>query len=112
MSISPDPRLDRAGPLASQVALDQHSLDAVRRGESGQGTAQLDVTEITYASESLVAQEVVDSGEDVLNVGAWDGVAEGERLLAGDAGLQAQLGGLDLSQAADQAADLILGVFA
>ena len=110
MSISPDPRLDRAGPLASPSSLDQ--LDTLRRGEQGQGAPQLDVAEVTYASEALVAQDIVDSGEDVLNAGAWDDVADGERLLSGDTGLEAQLGRLDLSQAADQAADLILEAFA
>lgn len=109
-SISPDPRLDRAGALASQVSLDQLSVESLRRGE--QGAPQLDVAEVTYASESLVAQEIVDSGEHVLNAGAWDGVAEGQRLLSGDTGVEAQLGTLELSQAADQATELILGAFA
>jgi hypothetical protein len=110
-SISPDPRVDRASPLASQT-LDPHSLDGLRRGEQGQGAAQLDVAEVSYASEALVAQDLVDSGEDVLNAGAWDDVPEGERHLSGDGSVQAQLGSLDLSQAADRAADLILEPFA
>jgi hypothetical protein len=115
-SISPDPRLDRAGPLASQAALDQQQsldrLDDLRRGEQGQGASPLDVAEAGYASEALVTQEQVDSGEDVLNAGAWDDVPEGARYLAGDGSVQAQLGSLDLSQAADRAADLILEPFA
>jgi hypothetical protein len=111
-SISPDPRLDRAGPMASQVSLDQVSTDALRRGEHGQGAPQLEAAEVAYASEALVAQNVVDSGESVLNARAWDGVADGERLLSGDTEFEAQLGTLELSQAADQAADAILGAFA
>jgi hypothetical protein len=116
-SISPDPRLDRAGPMASQVSLealplDARSADALRRGEQGQGAPQLEAAEVAYASDALVAQDLVDSGENVLNARAWDGIADGDRLLSGDTEFEAQLGTLELSQAADQAADAILGAFA
>jgi len=111
-SINPDPRLDRAGPLASQVALDQRSIDELHRGEQGHAAPQADLAEAAYASDSLVAQDTVDSGENMLNAGAWDGIADGERLLSGDSRLEAQLGTLELSRAADQAADIILDAFA
>ncbi|PBJ84384.1 hypothetical protein CMZ84_08190 [Lysobacteraceae bacterium NML93-0399] len=55
---------------------------------------------------------VVDPGETVLNVAAWDGVAAGHRQLPGDAGFEARLAAVDLSQAADLGADAILDALA
>ncbi|WP_143703910.1 MULTISPECIES: hypothetical protein [Luteimonas] len=91
--------LDRLG---SQV-----SLDDLRR-QSG-----LD-SDVAVAGDGGDAPRgpQADAGEDVLNVAAWDGVSSGQRLLAGDAGFEARLGQLDLSLAADQAADAILEALA
>lgn len=49
-----------------------------------------------------------DPGEDVLNVAAWDGVAAGDRRLAGDPVFEARLSAADLSQAVDLGTDAIL----
>lgn len=49
-----------------------------------------------------------DPGEDVLNVAAWDGIAAGNRQLAGDFAFEARLSAVDLSQAVDLGTDAIL----
>lgn len=53
------------------------------------------------------ASPQVDAGERMLAAAAWDGQAS--RMLSGDLALEAELGGLDLAQAADRAADAVLG---
>lgn len=92
--------LDRLG---SEV-----SLDDLRRQTGLEVDAPIDAVDAGDATRGPQA----DAGEDVLNVAAWEGVSAGQRLVAGDAALEARLGQLDLSLAADHAADAILDVFA
>jgi hypothetical protein len=103
---SPDPRLTRAGlePLNGQV-----SLDELRSREQGAGAqAGLEQLQGTASASPYDARANTDLGEDVLNATAWDGVADGQRLLGGDSGFESRLGAMDLSTAADSAADAIL----
>ncbi len=107
---SPDPRLNRAGleSLGGQV-----SLDELHRREQGPGAQGLEQLRDSGASSPAGAgRTAADLGEDVLNASAWDGVAQGQRMLAGDRGLESQLGAMSLSSAADSAADAILATIA
>lgn len=103
-SIGPDPRLNATGldRLGTQV-----SLDDLRRQQGAQDGVQDSAAAIAPEAQGAAT----DSGEDVLNAAAWDDVAPGDRLLAGDLGLEGQLGALDLAQAADYAADAVLDAF-
>lgn len=102
---SPDPNLNRAGleSLTGQV-----SLDELRRRD--QGTGPRGPEQLRGPEPSQPARDVpaTDPGEAVLNAAAWDGVPEGQRRLAGDLGFESRLGAMDLSPAADSAADAIL----
>lgn len=106
---SPDPHLNRAGleSLNGQV-----SLDELRRRDQGTGTQGPE--QLRGPEPSLPPRDVpaTDPGEDMLNATAWDGVPDGQRLLAGDLGFESQLGTMELSSAADSAADAIMGALA
>lgn len=102
---SSDPHLTRAGldRLDGQV-----SLDELRGREQGAGTGQLGGLEQLRGTSPDVRAASADAGEDVLNAAAWDGVPAGLRMLEGDHGFEARLGAMELSSAADSAADAIL----
>lgn len=106
-SINHDPRLDRAGlqPLDAQV-----TLDDLRRGEQGLRTPDAQGPEHAPTRPSA-GEATLDPGETILNAAAWDGVPAGDRMLEGNLGFEAQLGALDLSLAADLAADVIADAF-
>jgi len=99
---SSDPHLNRAGlaRLDGQV-----SLDGLHGREQGQSPGLEQLRDATPATE---ARPATDAGEDVLNAAAWEGIPAGQRMLAGDPGFEAQLGAMELSGAADSAADAIL----
>lgn len=85
----------------------QGSIDALRGRD--QGLADLVFDPQVGGGQDQASLSQTDAGEDVLNASAWDDVANGDRLLSGDPGLEASLGQMDLSQAADSAADAVLG---
>jgi len=104
---SSDPRLTRTGleSLNGQV-----SLDELQRRDQGPdardgGLEQLRGTVPASPRDLLPA---TDAGEDVLNASAWEGIPAGDRMLAGDRDFESRLGAMDLSSAADSAADAIL----
>ncbi len=105
MSIT-DPRLDRStlDPLGGRVGLD----DLRRGNEDRQPQSALLEAEALRLPDVAPAAPVRDPGEGVLAAPAWDGVAVGGRLLAGDSGLVSRLSALPLSDAADHAADAVL----
>ncbi len=103
-TIHSDARLDRAS-LTTQVGLDD-----LRRGEQGLRTPEAQAPDHVPAASSP-AERTLDSGEAALNVDAWGDVPAGDRMLAGDQGFESQLGALDLSLAADLAADVIADSF-
>ncbi len=100
---SSDPHLNQAGlaRLDGQV-----SLEELRGRDPGQAAGLEQLHGTAPAPEARGA--TTDAGEDVLNAPAWDGIPAGQRLLAGDQGFEARLGAMDLSGAADSAADAIL----
>ncbi len=102
---SHDPRLNQAGldRLGGQV-----SLDELRHREQGTGAQQAGLEQLRGTAPAPEARTSTDAGEDVLNAAAWTDVPAGQRLLAGDLGFEARLGGMDLSAAADDGADAIL----
>ncbi|HVI59422.1 MAG TPA: hypothetical protein VM619_11225 [Luteimonas sp.] len=104
-SSSHDPRLNQAGldRLGGQA-----SLDELRHRDQGAGTQQAGLEQLRGTAPAADARSGTDAGEDVLNAAAWDGVPAGQRMLAGDLGFEGRLGSLDLSAAADGAADAIL----
>jgi hypothetical protein len=104
---SSDPRLTRTGLESLNGQL---SLDELRGREQGPGAPDAGVEQLrgTTPESPRDLQPTTDAGEDVLNAAAWEGVPDGQRLLAGDRGLESQLGAMDLSSAADSAADAIL----
>ncbi|MFC3716093.1 hypothetical protein ACFONC_08010 [Luteimonas soli] len=103
---SSDPHLNRAGldRLDGQVSLEE--LRGRDQGTGARESTGLELRGTAPASEARA--NGTDSGEDVLNAAAWDGVPAGMRMLAGDHGFEAQLGAMELSGAADSAADAIL----
>jgi len=105
-SIAPDPSLNRTGldSLAGSV-----SLDDLRR-QQGLEAPQTETAE--PATASVDTASTVDAGETLLNAPAWDGVAPGDRLLAGDMAFENGLGALDLGAAADQGVDAVIAAFA
>ncbi|TKR29263.1 hypothetical protein FCE95_13945 [Luteimonas gilva] len=105
-SIAPDPSLNRTGldSLAGSV-----SLDDLRR-QQGLEAPQTETAE--PAAASVDTASTVDAGETLLNAPAWDGVAPGDRLLAGDMAFENGLGALDLGAAADQGVDAVIAAFA
>lgn len=102
---SSNPHLNQAGlaRLDGQV-----SLEELRGRDQGAGAREAGLEQLRDTAPAPTAQPTTDAGEDVLNANAWDGVAAGQRLLAGDHGFEARLGAMDLSAAADSAADAIL----
>lgn len=107
-TINHDVRLDRASldSLGGQVALDD-----LRRGDQGLRSPETQAPDQVPAGSSSFADVSLDPGEAVLNAAAWDGVPAGDRMLAGNQGFESQLGALDLSMAADLAADVIADAF-
>lgn len=104
-TIRPDTNITRTADLES---LDSRaSLDALRQRDDGLGAADGGM-ELRALDSGFDQAPVVDSGESVLNASAWDGVADGQRLLSGDLGFEARLGGMELSMAADGGADAVL----
>lgn len=102
---SPDPRLNRTG----LDRLDgQASLDELRRRDQGPGAQPAPAVEALRSEAPAAPRPGADAGEGVLNAAAWDGVAGGQRMLPGDLGFEARLGAMELSGAADAAADAIL----
>src|SRR3546814_14694874 len=76
---SSDPHLNRAGldRLDGQVSLEE------RRGrDQGTGTRESTGLELRGTAPAADARPSADSGEDVLNASAWDGVPAGMRMLA------------------------------
>jgi hypothetical protein len=108
-SITPDPSLNRAGldSLGGQVSLED------LRHRQGLDTPQAEA-EVVDLGQSPTADGAADTdaGEAVLNASAWDGVAEGARLLSGDMAFENGLGALDLGSAADQGVDAVITAFA
>lgn len=102
---SSDPHLNRAGldRLDGQV-----SLEELRGRDQGTGTRESTGLELRGTAPAADVRPSADSGEDVLNAAAWEGVPAGMRMLAGDPGFEARLGAMELSGAADSAADAIL----
>ena len=103
-TIHSDVRHDRSS-LTTQVGLDD-----LRRGEQGLLTPETQALDHAPAVSSP-AEPAFDSGEVVLNADAWGDVPAGDRMLAGNRGFESQLGALDLSLAADLAADVVADAF-
>jgi len=99
---SSDPHLNRAGlaRLDGQV-----SLEGLHGRDQGQAAGLEQLRDTAPAAQALAT---TDAGEDVLNASAWEDVPAGQRMLAGDPGFEAELGAMELSGAADSAADAIL----
>ena len=102
-SIGPDTRLN----LSGLDRIGGQPLDDLRRQQDAGFEAAVG---IDTADGARGAQ--TDSGEDILNASAWDATGPAERMLAGDLGFEAQLGSMDLAQAADHAADAVLDALA
>ena len=105
-SIGPDTRFNLTGldRLGGQALDDLRRQSGPARDEGAQGLQ----AELADAGRL----PATDAGEDVLMAAAWSGIGEGARLLAGDPGFEAELGSMPLSDAADRAADAILGALA
>lgn len=101
-SIGPDTRLN----LSGLDRIGGQPLDDLRRQQG----ADLEATAGALATADDARGSETDAGEDILNAGAWDANGSGSRMLAGDLGFEAQLGAMDLAQAADHAADAVLDV--
>lgn len=103
-TIGPDASLNRAG----LESLDgRASLDGLQPREQGLQTPEsLDHRQAPTAAPAR--QDAVDAGEAMLNAVAWGDTPAGQRLLPGDAGFEGRLGAMDLSLAADSAADAVL----
>ncbi len=82
-------------------------LDDLRRQQGGEAHEVQGSAPATEAEAAPRAQ--ADAGERILGAPAWDGV--GSRMLAGDFGLEARLGGMPLAQAAESAVDSVLDAF-
>lgn len=79
-------------------------LDDLRRPDAG----LLEQPALEQLDLPTQADGLLDEGEVVLNLAAWEGVEAGMRLLQGDAALEIQLGALELGPAADLGADAVL----
>ncbi len=82
-------------PPAGQVSLDEARHLELLRGDTGSAVAE------------APAATLVDPGESVLALSAWDGV-DAPRTLARDAGLLGRLAGMDRAEAAHAGVDGIL----
>lgn len=102
-SIGSDPHLNVSGlgGLGGQVALDD------LQGRQQPGPQQVEALRET-GREGTPTPEV-DSGELVLRADAWEGTSSGARLLPGELAFENALGALELSAAADEAVDTIVG---
>src|SRR3546814_7890844 len=100
---SSDPHLNRAGldRLDGQV-----SLEELRGRDQGTGTRESTGLELRGTAPAADARPSADSGEDVLNASAWDGVPAGMRMLAGDHGFEARLGAMELSRSEEHTSEL------
>jgi len=103
-TIGPDSHLS----LASGLHRIDGPLDDLRRQQGGDALEVLGTPTAAEAEATPVA--LADAGERVLAAPAWE--ASGPRMLAGDLGLEARLGGLPLAQAAETAVDAVLDAFA
>ena|SRR5690554_5607038 len=101
-SIGSDPHLNLTGlgGLGGPAALDD------LQGRQQQGRP-LEADALRDASLRGPPPAQVDAGELVLQADAWEGSADGTRLLPGDQPFENMLGALDLSAAADGAVDAI-----
>jgi hypothetical protein len=108
-TIGPDTRLNLTGldRLGGQALDDPRRQSGTASGEGVHGPHGLPV-----AAADAGHAPATDAGEDVLVAAAWAGIGEGGRLLAGDSAFEAELGAMPLSDAADRAADAILGALA
>lgn len=96
-SIGPtSPGLDPSGfaPVGGQVSLDEARRQDLLRGDQAPGLAD------------AAPADLVDAGETVLSLSAWDG--DGPRMLPRADGLASQLGGMDRAEAANAGVDGIL----
>lgn len=94
-------------------SLDSHgAIEQLRLRDGSLSTPDVAADGVETLGQSGSDAARGDPGEDTLNADAWGSVPTGDRLLAGDLGFEAQLGGMELSQAADQAADAIADALA
>jgi len=96
---NPHLNVNGLGGLGGQVALDDP------RGRQQPGPAEA----LRETGLTGIAPVQVDAGELVLQADAWEGAAPETRLLSGDPGFEAAMGGMELSAAADHAVDAIFG---
>ncbi|MGY0651851.1 hypothetical protein ACW7GZ_08295 [Luteimonas sp. A537] len=101
-TIGPDSRLN----LASSLHRIDGQLDDLRR-QGGDAHKVQGSSPVADAEAAPVA--LADAGERVLTAPAWE--TTGGRMLAGDLGLEARLGGMALAQAAESAVDSVLDAF-
>ena len=97
-SIGPtSPGLDPSGfaPVGGQVSLDEARHLELLRGDTGPAVAD------------APAAALVDPGESVLALSAWEGV-DAPRTLGRDADFSARLAGMDRAEAANAGVDGIL----
>ncbi len=105
-TIGPDTRLNLTGldRIGGQALDDLRRQPGADQGEGLRGL-QAETPDGGHAPQA-------DAGEDILMAAAWSGIDEGGRLLAGDPAFETELGAMPLSDAADRAADAILGALA
>lgn len=101
-SIGSDPHLNLTGlgGLGGQVAFDD-----LQGRQQGSQPLQIDALRDPGLHGPVPAQ--VDAGELVLQADAWEGAADGSRMLPGDQAFENMLGAMELSSAADGAVDAI-----
>lgn len=102
-SIGSSSGFDRPG-LPTHLGLGALGLDELRR----QDTGLVEQTPLEQLDLPSQAERLVDEGETVLNLAAWEGVEDGARLLQGDTALETQLSSLELGPAADMGTDAVL----
>ncbi|MEN1956834.1 hypothetical protein WCE34_04765 [Luteimonas sp. MJ204] len=102
-TIGPDSHLN----LASSLHRIDGQLDDLRRQQGGDAHEVQGSSPVAEAEAAPAA--LADAGERVLTAPAWE--AASGRMLAGDLGLEARLGGMPLAQAAESAVDSVLDAF-
>lgn len=111
-TIGPSTGFDRASlspHLGGPLGLDDlRRQDGQTLQDAGHKPTQIDSLDLTPAP----SERLVDAGEVVLNLSAWQGYDKGERLFAGDPSLEIQLGNLELGPAADLGTDAVLHALA